>query len=118
MAHSILLLLLLLLLLTEHSDGLQTYCKICDAYRMRERKPKPFSMLDNASAAEAYCSVCGELKPACDFARKNSVRSGRHTTCKQCRKRYNGIHAAKKAPKVMNRLQECWQRAPCRTMSA
>lgn len=87
----------------HNSDGLYFCCKKCDAFRNRERKPKPFSVLDDASAPEAYCSVCGELKPACDFPIAKARRSGRQTICSACgTKRCKTRYAAKKAQQVMS----------------
>lgn len=77
-------------------NGLFVNCKQCEAFLSRQRyqkmKLRPFgAIVDAASSVETYCLDCGQLKPAREFCKRSSVRSGRPSICKLCNARRNRV---------------------------
>lgn len=78
----------------KHPDGLESYCKQCDAYDKRKRYQLLKDVLyrtvaaDGQLAPDLYCTSCGETKPATEFWGDHQRRSGRRSLCQACKVEY------------------------------
>jgi hypothetical protein len=65
-------------------DGLQVWCKACEAEAGRARRRRLQAREEIALPAEKQCSSCGEAKPADEFGCERARPDGLRASCKQC----------------------------------
>lgn len=68
----------------DYKDGLFSWCRPClNLYYREKRSHKEFI---EPTVDFQNCSICGKNKPASDYTRSKSYKSGLDSRCKECQK--------------------------------